>query len=209
MAQTPIYDSSPSWLSGVSDSITLYHGCTDFDRLAIESGRIDPKRGNLHVDVRLGRINTDFGRGFYTTTVERQARQWAWQRYYDPKFKRKTGNSPTVLVFKVQRSELAKLKSLCFALAGYNSSNGYWSLVQHCRQSDPNLTPPLIQDHDGPVSDGANRWFDICYGVVSAFWRQQVAMLDADQVSFHTDAAASILDSLIKSQSNYRHYVVT
>ncbi len=209
MAKTTILNPAPSWPNTAADKISLYHGCTNDDRKAIESGRNDPVRGLLHIDVRMGRINTDFGRGFYTTTVERQARFWAWERYYHPKFARRTGNSPVVLRFEVTRHELAKLLSLCFVLAGYNSENGYWSLVQYCRQSDPRSNPPIVQDHKGPFNDGANDWYDICYGPVSAFWKQQVAMVDADQISFHTDRAATILSALISSGAGYSHYVVT
>lgn len=83
----PILNPPPSWGPKVARTITLYHGCTNDDRIRIEKG----------VDVRAGRLDSDFG---------------------------------------------------------------------------------------------------------------QVAMLDADQVSFHTDTAARVLDSLIASASGYRHYVV-
>src|SRR5207253_3837631 len=39
-------------------------------------------------DLTAGRVDRDFGRGFYTTTLEKQARHWAWLRFYDPKFAR-------------------------------------------------------------------------------------------------------------------------
>jgi Protein of unknown function (DUF3990) len=208
MSAMPILNPAPNWLSSASATIKLYHGCTNQDRLSIETRRQPQGRPALYVDVRAGRIDSDFGRGFYTTTIERQARYWAWQRYYDPRYARTTGNSPMVLVFEVERHLLAKLQSLSFAIAGYNSANGFWSLVQHCRQSDPSQAPPVIHDHNGPVHDGAHNWFDICYGPVSAFWVQQAAVLDSDQVSFHTDAAAQLLNSLIQSGSGYSHYVV-
>src|SRR6266581_7609783 len=88
------------WIPPASRYITLWHGCTTDDKNAIEK---------LGIDVMLGRADADFGRGFYTTTLERQARDWAWLRYYDPKFARKTALQPVGLKFRVDRHELAKL----------------------------------------------------------------------------------------------------
>lgn len=51
-----------------NQDLPLYHGTLDRYVSSILSG----------VDVTKGRAHTDFGKGFYTTTVERQARAWAW-----------------------------------------------------------------------------------------------------------------------------------
>ena len=56
-----------------NQDLILYHGT-----LSIFSASIRTK-----VDVRRGKIGTDFGRGFYTTTTKRQARAWAWQLCLD------------------------------------------------------------------------------------------------------------------------------
>ncbi|HZU36124.1 MAG TPA: DUF3990 domain-containing protein, partial [Gemmataceae bacterium] len=57
----------PNWMN---QSIALFHGTLDTHANAILS------KG---VNTALGRRHTDFGQGFYTTTVEQQARSWAWQ----------------------------------------------------------------------------------------------------------------------------------
>src|SRR5919198_2236008 len=96
----PILNPAPPWHAPRSRYIILWHGCTTEDRDTIEANG---------VDVTVSRVDTDFGRGFYTTTVERQARHWAWTRFYDPKFARKTGVQPVVLRFRVDRHKLAGL----------------------------------------------------------------------------------------------------
>ena len=142
----------------------------------------------------LCRVDTDFGRGFYTTSVEYQARQWAWLRFQNPRSHTSRSNRPVVLKFLVDRHDLAALASVHFVLGGRSERAGFWSLVQHCRQS----TPAAINDHRGPVSlsDGT-RWYDMVCGPVAAFWRQRVAMQDADQFNFHTPRGVGVLQHLI------------
>jgi hypothetical protein len=185
----PILNPAPSWNNPRNAYIELWHGCTSDDQKKIESSKIDPS---------LGRPNTDFGRGFYTTTIKRQARHWAWARFYDPMFRRKTGIQPVVLRFNVPRHDLASLTCICFGIGAYNNKD-FWSLVQHCRQSKPKARPPVINDHAGPVNDGPYKWYEIACGPVAAFWQQRSAMHDADQISFHTANAAQILTDLINS----------
>ena len=56
----------PPWAgSEFSRFVELWHGCLRSDVKSIRAG-IDPTLGNPV---------TDFGRGFYTSTVRRQARQ--------------------------------------------------------------------------------------------------------------------------------------
>jgi hypothetical protein len=190
----PILDPAPGWIAPLtgplSRYVTLWHGCTTDDKNAIEKG-VDPAKG---------RPNTDFGRGFYTTTIERQAKQWAWTRFYDPKFARKPAIQPVVLRFVVDRHDLANLKCVSFGSGDYHNEN-FWSLVQHCRQSSP-LTDPLphiVNDHAGPIAEGGYQWYDVAYGPVAAFWEQRSAMHDADQISFHTMKAAQLLTDLINA----------
>jgi len=150
----PILNPAPDWKPDRSDYIVLWHGCTAIDRANIEMG----------IDLSKCAVNTDFGRGFYTTTVERQARQWAWDRFYDWRRKQPTatGNQPIVLRFRVRRyaqtprgstvdDGLASLMSLAFVWGDF-ANEDYWSLVQHCRQSVPG-NPPMIHHHRRPPSD--------------------------------------------------------
>jgi hypothetical protein len=184
MAKRKIRDPADPW-GKRSKYVILWHGCTTVDKNAIEKNGVDPAKG---------RADTDFGRGFYTTTIERQARYWAWIRFYDPKFKRATGFQPVVLRFRVERHELAKLTCINFGVGAYENED-FWSLVQHCRQS----TATAVNDHAGPVAEGGHQWYDIACGPVAAFWDQRSAMHDADQISFHTTAAAQLLTDLINS----------
>jgi Protein of unknown function (DUF3990) len=179
-----IYAPAPQWRSPRSRYIRLYHGCTSHDEANIRASKIDVARC---------RIDTDFGRGFYTTTVKYQARQWAWARFYDPSVARIRPNRPVVLRFVVKRHDLARLKFISFVLGG-RARGDFWSLVQHCRGS----ISGAINDHDGPVTlpDGT-RWYDLACGPVAAFWRQRFAMQDADQFSFHTPRGIRLLQQLI------------
>ena len=184
----PILHPAPAWTSPRDRYVTLWHGCTTQDQKAIAKNGVDPL---------LGRVDTDFGRGFYTTTIKRQARMWAWARFYDPKFKRSTGNQPVVLRFRVDRHELAKLTCISFVCGDFHHQE-FWSLVQHCRQSTIASKTAIVNDHNGPVTYHGE-WYDIACGPVAAFWQQRSAMLDADQISFHTDGAAALLNNLILS----------
>jgi hypothetical protein len=182
----PIYNPAPGWVPPRNQHIYLYHGCTTVDKVNIERHGIDLSKC---------RVDTDFGRGFYTTTVKYQAQQWAWNRFYDPAVKNAPMNQPVVLTFRVDRHDLSKLWSISFVLADPGKDE-FWSLVQHCRQS----TPTNIRDHRGPVhlADGTS-WYDVAYGPVAAYWRQRYAMQDADQISFHTHQGVNLLNHLIDS----------
>src|SRR5260370_31419278 len=101
----PILNPAPPWTNPRNRYVTLWHGCTTDDKNKIEANGVNPS---------LGRPNTDFGRGFYTTTIERQARHWAWIRFYDPKFAPSTGVPPVVLLVRAARHELAKFTCISF-----------------------------------------------------------------------------------------------
>jgi len=103
---------APPWEKPQSEFITLWHGCTSHEKNLIEQSGIDLNKS---------RINLDFGRGFYTTTIKRQARQWAWVRFYDPSHSRRSANQPVVLRFQVSRHHLARQSSLHFVLGDYDS----------------------------------------------------------------------------------------
>jgi hypothetical protein len=181
------------WQPARSEYVTLWHGCTVLDKNAIQANGID---------LTVCTVAADFGRGFYTTTLERQARQWAWDRFYRWQLRNPTAtaNQPVVLRFRVRRyarpsvrgaldEGLDKLTSLAFVIGDYHYEN-YWSLVQHCRQS----TKTAINDHRHPIGG----WYDLVSGPVAAFWEQRVAMDDADQFSFHTDQGVRLLNALIQ-----------
>jgi hypothetical protein len=192
------------WQPDLSEYVTLWHGCTTSERVSIE------RRG---VDLSRCRVNTDFGRGFYTTTLRRQAAYWAMHSFGQRLLANGgRGDRPVVLRFRVRRygvpssrrlidQGLDKLLSLHF-VRGDHGNEDYWSLVHHCRQSRPDA----LNDHRRPPGG----WYDVVTGPVAAFWEQRVAMADSDQVSFHTAKAIRLLDALIESRdpANYRWFAV-
>jgi hypothetical protein len=126
--------------------IILWHGCCRWDAVAIIRDGVDPTRGDP---------KSDFGRGFYTTTLREQARKWAWLRHLRSPQPR--GNWPVTLRFQIPLDRLAELSSLIF-VTEIGESGRYWSFVHHCRKSDPSQKPPRIHDHLHPTRTG--RWYD-------------------------------------------------
>lgn len=156
----------PKWCN---QDLTLYHGTIDKHVQSVL----------WKVDLTQGKPNADFGKGFYTTTVRRQAESWAWQ------LSLRTGSSPAVVSFCLKRGELAKFDSLWFVRGNFDAAD-FWSLVFHCRRGGDHNKQP-------------GGWYDVVVGPVAAFWRQRLAIYDADQVSFHTSTAADLLNDRNKT----------
>jgi hypothetical protein len=156
----------PSILKWTNQKASLYHGTLDIYVHLILGG----------IKVNKGRKYTDFGRGFYTTTVQRQAESWAWQLS-----QLRVGTLPAVICFDVDRDELAKLDCLCFVRGSFDADD-FWSFILHCRSGGT--------DHGRAILD----WYDVVIGPVAAIWTQRLAIYDADQISFHTDKAADLLN---------------
>lgn len=197
----PVLYAARTWQSDLSDYQILWHGCTVLDKDNLEKSGIN---------LAHCAVDTDFGRGFYTTTLERQARQWAWDRFYDWQARNPTatGNQPVVLRFRVRRFSvtpyesdlddgLDKLLSLQFVRGDYDNEE-FWSLVQHCRTSipaDPKTgQAEVVHDHRHP----ATGWYQMVCGPTAAFWKQRVAMAGADQFSFH-EGGTYLLGALIRA----------
>jgi hypothetical protein len=156
--------------------IKLYHGTTQSSAKSVKN-KVDPRKGKRY---------TDFGPGFYTTTVFDQAKAWAftiWIRKGKP-----AGDKPAVVEFEVSRDKLAELQSLWF-VRGDRAADDYWSLVWHCRLGAP--------DH-ARVTEG--RLYDLVIGPVALQWRALQTIHDGDQVSFHTPKAVDELNALDKSK---------
>jgi Protein of unknown function (DUF3990) len=190
---------APAWEPARSEFITLWHGTISSARKGIEAG----------IDLTACAVDRDFGRGFYTTTLERQARFWAREQFFSWQEKNPTatGERPVVLRFQVRRYSaktvankrdrgLDGLNFLDF-IRGEFGNEDYWSLIQHCRSSIPKGWTGAAEEtvHDHRRTPGG--WYDEVAGPVAAFWEQRVVMADADQYSFHTPAAVEILDDLI------------
>lgn len=163
-----------SWTNG---PLVLYHGTTDDAAAAIKK----PSRARPHsIDFNRCKLFRDFGKGFYLTTVLRQAESWANEKFRQrPKSKRVVCS--TVLRFEVDRNQLAPLLSLCFVTDSSNPD--YWDFVKHCRKRGATQATHLLE---------GDKNYDVVFGPVS-LGRQRLVIKDADQVSFHTEAALNIL----------------
>ncbi len=161
-----------AWTNG---PLVLYHGTTDIGASAISR----PSSELPHsIELSKGRAKTDFGRGFYLTTVLGQAEGWANRLFRNQRSKSRPPTCAVVLRFEVDRNQLAPLLSLCFVTDSSNSD--YWNFVSHCRNE---LGSHRLQ---------GDRNYDVVFGPVS-FWPQLFVAKDMDQVGFHTEAALKIL----------------
>ncbi len=131
-----------------------------------------------NIKLNLCRPRTDFGQGFYTTTSEHQARQWANQRCRRILAPRGSGPTATVLRFAIDRDALADLHHLAFV----RETADFWNLVHDCRLGFP--------PHQRTGS--RQRAYDVVYGPVS-LWQQTLVIADCDQISFHTARALALL----------------
>lgn len=158
-----------------NQDIILYHGTVAPSATTIVA---------TGVACRVGRTHTDFGPGFYTTTLRRQALMWALQTAA------LQGLPPAIVKLVIPREELAKLDALAFVRGDFNAGD-FWSLVHHCRSG--------ATDHRRPAS-ATHRYYDVVYGPVAAFWGQRATIYGADQVSFHTKRADAVLKRAVRSQ---------
>lgn len=154
--------------------------------------------------------DTDFGLGFYTTTLLRQAEDWAYIKHKaESLFNRGLPDfRPVVVWFRVPRADLAGLDALSFVRGDYDAEE-FWSFVQHCRSSvrATKFRPAVIHHHERDAS-GLPTWYDLVSGPVAAFWPQRSAMLNADQYSFHTQKAVDVLNNLVRHGANGVDYGV-
>lgn len=166
----------PQW---TNQPLVLYHGTLQRHATNIQ---------NSGIDLRYCDPDTDFGRGFYTTTIFHQASHWAWQQQ-----KQRT-DKPVVIQYVLDREDLAGIDTLYFIDGSY-SADDFWSLVFHCRQTSSrnpavlSSKPTILADHQRLF--GAP--YDVVVGPVAAFWKQRSLMQNADQISFHTPRAVMLL----------------
>lgn len=155
----------------------LYHGTlTSFVPRILE--RVEPG---------VGAADCDFGQGFYTTTWEAQAWDWA-RRVADLERLGGRGAEPAVVYFDLARNSFAGLDVLAFVRGEYDAA-GYWSLVWHCHELR------------GPHRPGAEpAMYDAVVGPVAKAWRRREAFSLYEQFSFHTTRAAATLDGSHKGE---------
>jgi hypothetical protein len=187
---TPGSTASP-WLPNWHLKCRLFHGCLRHQAVSILRRGVDPA---------YGQPDTDFGRGFYTTTLRRQAADWAYVRHAAllPADRALSENEPVVVWFDVSRQSLARLDILCFARGDFHADE-YWSFVQHCRSSTRSTpTAAAVVHHHHRDTSPSDSWYDLVCGPVAAFWEQKRAMFDSDQYSFHTARGADVLNQIIR-----------
>ena len=85
-------------------------------------------------DISFSRENTDFGKGFYTTTIKSQAVNWS------SRFKRRFGYG-TISVFEVDELELQKNASI---LEFETYSIEWLEYITKCRQGEPGESYDLV-----------------------------------------------------------------
>jgi Protein of unknown function (DUF3990) len=152
--------------------LSVYHGT---DNVSAVVGRATAAGAQLPFlpNLALCRPFTDFGQGFYTTTSEHQAKQWANMRVL-----RASGRQSFAVVirFELDRDWLASLDSLVFV----RPIADFWRLVSDCRLGFP--PHQRIPPHPAP--------YDVVYGPVT-IWPQTLVIADCDQISFHTQKAVA------------------
>ncbi len=138
-----------------------------------------------HPDLSLGRMNTDFGKGFYTTTSYEQAKKWALIKRNRST---KTGTTNAIVsVFEVDDAVWDK----GFRVLHFQGATAEWlDFVISNRQGRPTEVYDLVM---GPVAD------DKLYATLLLF-EQNVLSVEAtierlkshvlfDQLSFHSGEA--------------------
>jgi hypothetical protein len=102
----------PNWTlpAGSIKPLVVYHG-TDDTLPGVSSVTQGARLIGFRVNLALCRPNTDFGQGFYVTTSEHQAKQWANARWVRSPA---AGVNALVLRFELDRDWLASLDALAF-----------------------------------------------------------------------------------------------
>lgn len=151
-----------AWSNG---PLVVYHGTDHASAQSIRSSGIDPSRF---------RAKTDFGAGFYVTTTQHQAQQWANQRC-----RRMSSAQAEVLIYKVGRGTMETLRHLSFVIDDVS----YYDFVAYCRSGATN---------HGPLP--RRRPYQIIYGPVS-LWPQKLVIQGCDQISFTDPRGATEFQS--------------
>jgi len=128
------------------------------------------------VNPALGRGATDFGRGFYVTSVRHQAEQWANQKA------RRHSQKAAVLAFRLDRDLIGKLGDhLTFVIA----DTDFHAFVAFNRQ--------------GGIAHARSdkKCYDVIYGPVAAY-PQALTYAGCDQICFTANGNAIGIQALSK-----------
>ena len=148
-----------------SGYIDFYHGTSLAAAQSIQTNGID---------LSFGAPDTDFGQGFYITTILYQAQEWARKNF--------AGQDPSIVHFRIAASQLSP-SGLC-GLVFPGPNNDFQAFVRSMRT----LTPPM---------GGAG--YDFVEGPlmlnVKAFLSGQPADTGGQQDSIHSPRAAAVFDA--------------
>lgn len=172
----------------------LWHGTAEPVLASIQRG----------LDLRYCQRQTDFGRGFYTTTYRDQAREWAGHTTRKLQIERVDyGMKAAIIGLPVPLDALAQLHSLPF-VRPEPSNDLFWSFIRHCRgfplsdAAEPSHYPdPPECTHLYPHPAGGTCYDMVCGPVAMVWGRYPQVFLRYDQFSFHTPAAVGILNTLL------------
>jgi hypothetical protein len=171
-------------MAWTNPDLILFHGTIQTSATSILVG----------VSVASGKPRTDFGRGFYTTTSEQQARDWANKQVtsYNHRYPLAPSETPAIVEFSLERNALASLESMWF-VRGDVAAIDYWNLVRHFRAGS---TMGKHHQRTGPKV-----WYDVAIGPLAASWRSVPRVhSDMDQISFHSTDAELLLNGLPANQ---------
>ena len=83
--------------------------------------------------------------------------------------------------FTIRREAMAGLEHMAFVREDVAPYSDYWELVAHCRSGKNHGRAPKL-------------YYDVVYGPVSLY-PQFLVIGDADQISFHTQEALTVLSA--------------
>jgi hypothetical protein len=164
----------PTWNTRIP-RFEVFHGTDD---LSLGLTGLSPGQSlpGFLPNLSLCRPHTEFGQGFYVTTSDHQARQWANARWVRSPA---GGTNAVVLKFVLHRDALAKMEQLVFV----RPTADFWDLVVDCRHGFPPHQRPAVSVP-----------YDIVYGPVT-IWPSRLLIQDCDQISFHTGRASALLSN--------------
>jgi hypothetical protein len=152
----------------INQDLLVFHGTTLSSAVSIRM---------QGVQLSLCRKLSDFSLGFYTTSIFRQAADWANKRYRAlARGGPNVAERATVVGWSIDRGLLAAQSDLVFV----QDSSDYYDFVAYCRSGS--MSHML-----------GGGFYDVVYGPVSLAGGGVLA--GADQVSFHTQGALALLQA--------------
>jgi hypothetical protein len=150
-------------------SLVLYHGT-----IGPYADAISKK-----IELRACNPNRDFGRGFYTTRIQTQARRFATFKYREALFDHQKNGTihpqeAAVVEFEINLASLAGLDALVFV----QPIADWRSFIRHCRRTGQSHKPN-------------NNHYQAVYGPVGS---SRGVIPGHEQLSFHDDYAISLLN---------------